>query len=163
MSRNDLLLVAAVIVAVAGFVHSYLGERLVFPRLFALADLPLLRRDRIYTENVLRYAWHVTSLAWWAVGAILIAFWWGDAGVGHSAEALAELEQCVKRRGEATDAFFSDMPTLRYLPTAYYYLARAQEGLGATMLVIEAPFRPHPLPMSTNRWACVRSSTAAAR
>ena len=85
MSRNDLLLVAAVIVAVAGFVHSYLGERLVFPRLFALADLPLLRRDRIYTENVLRYAWHVTSLAWWAAGAILVAFWWGATDARHTA------------------------------------------------------------------------------
>jgi hypothetical protein len=85
MSRNDLLLVAAVIVAVAGFVHSYLGERLVFPRLFALADLPLLRRDRIYTENVLRYAWHVTSLACWAAGAILIAFWWGATDARHTA------------------------------------------------------------------------------
>ena len=76
MSRNDLLLIAAVIVAAIGLIHSYLGERLVFPRLFALPDLPLLRRDRAYTENVLRYAWHVTSLAWWAIerhiGGVLV-------------------------------------------------------------------------------------------
>jgi tetratricopeptide (TPR) repeat protein len=48
----------------------------------------------------------------------------------HFAEAIAELELSVKRRGETTDVFFYDMPTLRYLPTAYYWLARAQEGLG---------------------------------
>src|SRR6478735_4767003 len=77
MSRNDFLLVAAAIVAAIGLIHSYLGERLVFSRLFALPDLPLLRRDRTYTENVLRYAWHLTSLAWWSAGAILVAFWWG--------------------------------------------------------------------------------------
>jgi hypothetical protein len=77
MSRNDFLLVAAVVVAFIGVVHSYLGERLVFPRLFALPDLPLLRRDRAYTENVLRYAWHVTSVAWWSASAMLVAFWWG--------------------------------------------------------------------------------------
>ena len=50
----------------------------------------------------------------------------------HFAEAIAELELSVKRRGETTDVFFYDMPTLRYLPPASYWLARAQEGLGGT-------------------------------
>jgi eukaryotic-like serine/threonine-protein kinase len=52
------------------------------------------------------------------------------AQAGHYPEALRELELCVKRRGEATDAFFYDMPTLRYLPPAYYWLARTQEAQG---------------------------------
>jgi hypothetical protein len=77
VSRNDFLLIAALLVAVIGAVHSYLGETVVFPRLFALPNLPLLRRDRTYTVNVLRYAWHMTSVAWWAGGAILAALWWG--------------------------------------------------------------------------------------
>jgi tetratricopeptide (TPR) repeat protein len=51
---------------------------------------------------------------------------------GHFPEAMAELELAQKRRGEATDAFFSDRPTLRNLPALYYWLARAQEALGAT-------------------------------
>jgi tetratricopeptide (TPR) repeat protein len=51
---------------------------------------------------------------------------------GHYPEALAELELCLKRRGETTDVFFYDMPTLRYLPPLYYWLARAQEGVGAS-------------------------------
>ena len=51
---------------------------------------------------------------------------------GHFAEAIAELELSVKRRGETTDVFFYDMPTLRYLPPVYYWLGRAQEGLGVT-------------------------------
>lgn len=49
---------------------------------------------------------------------------------GHFAEALTELEICRKRRGEAADLFFADMTTLRYLPPLYYWLGRAQEGLG---------------------------------
>jgi tetratricopeptide (TPR) repeat protein/predicted Ser/Thr protein kinase len=49
---------------------------------------------------------------------------------GHFAEALSELEVCRKRRGEAADLFFADMTTLRYLPPLYYWLGRAQEGLG---------------------------------
>jgi tetratricopeptide (TPR) repeat protein len=51
---------------------------------------------------------------------------------GHFAEALTELELCVKRRGEAHDVFFADLPTARYLPPLYYWLARAQEGTGGT-------------------------------
>jgi len=49
---------------------------------------------------------------------------------GHYAEGMAELDLCLKRRGEAADAFFYDTPTLRYLPPVYYWLARAQQGMG---------------------------------
>ncbi len=49
---------------------------------------------------------------------------------GHFAEALTELDLCRKRRGEAADLFFADMTTLRYLPPLYYWMGRAQEGLG---------------------------------
>jgi len=51
---------------------------------------------------------------------------------GHFPEALAEFELCLKRRGEATDVFFYDTPTLRYFPPVYYWLARTQQQLGVT-------------------------------
>jgi tetratricopeptide (TPR) repeat protein/predicted Ser/Thr protein kinase len=50
---------------------------------------------------------------------------------GHYAEALTEFDICRKRSGEAADLFFADMTTLRYLPPLYYWLGRAQEGLGS--------------------------------
>jgi serine/threonine protein kinase/tetratricopeptide (TPR) repeat protein len=50
----------------------------------------------------------------------------------HFPEAMAEFELALKRRGEATDPFFSDRPTLRNLPPLYYWLARAQEAVGAS-------------------------------
>ena len=68
--KATLLSIAAALLAVIGLAHSFLGERYVFRRLFQLADLPLLRNDRTYTERVLRYAWHLTSLAWWAFAAL---------------------------------------------------------------------------------------------
>jgi serine/threonine protein kinase/tetratricopeptide (TPR) repeat protein len=49
---------------------------------------------------------------------------------GQAPEALAEFETCLKRQGEATDVFFTDSSTLRYLPPVHYWLARAQETLG---------------------------------
>jgi len=47
------------------------------------------------------------------------------------AEAVAEFDTCVKRKGEATDVFFENVSTIRYLPPIYYWLGRAQQGLGA--------------------------------
>jgi tetratricopeptide (TPR) repeat protein len=49
---------------------------------------------------------------------------------GHFAEGLTELETCQRRRGEATAIFLDDTPSLRYLATLPYWLARAQEGVG---------------------------------
>ncbi len=57
---------------------------------------------------------------------------------GHFAEGLAELEICLKRRGEATAVFLDDIPSMRYLPPVYYWLGRAQEGLGIKTAAAES-------------------------
>jgi tetratricopeptide (TPR) repeat protein len=44
-------------------------------------------------------------------------------------EAYSELQICQKRRGEATAVFLDESPTLEILPSVYYYLGLAQEGL----------------------------------
>jgi tetratricopeptide (TPR) repeat protein/tRNA A-37 threonylcarbamoyl transferase component Bud32 len=46
-------------------------------------------------------------------------------------EALGEWNACVKRRGEATDVFFADTSSLRYLPRVYYELGVAQDAVGS--------------------------------
>ena len=48
---------------------------------------------------------------------------------GRYAAALGELNQCVKRQGEATAVFFDDVPSFRYLAPLKYWLGRVQEGL----------------------------------
>jgi tetratricopeptide (TPR) repeat protein len=60
--------------------------------------------------------------------------WLGHFGLGlafldaHAfAEAYAEFETCVTRRGDAADYW---LPSLHLVPPAFYYLARAQDGLG---------------------------------
>ena len=52
-----------------------------------------------------------------------------EAG-GHDAEALSELDACLKRRGEATAVFLDDVPSFRYLAALPYWLGRAQVGVG---------------------------------
>jgi tetratricopeptide (TPR) repeat protein len=65
----------------------------------------------------------------WFVHYLLGTVYWQSGG--HAPEALEEFEQCLKRRGETTDIFFYDTPTLRYLPPLFYWAARAQEAVGA--------------------------------
>jgi hypothetical protein len=62
---------AALLLALAGIAHSYLGERYILIRLFRRADLPKLFGGTQFTTQILRLAWHVTSLAWWGFAALL--------------------------------------------------------------------------------------------
>jgi eukaryotic-like serine/threonine-protein kinase len=62
----------------------------------------------------------------------LVRFTLGRAYVeqGRHADAIAELEACRQRAGEATDVFLDDWPSFRYTVPLKYWLGRAQEGLG---------------------------------
>jgi hypothetical protein len=70
---NALLLAAAAILLVVGIAHSYLGERYILIRLFRRTELPRVWGSDVHTRRILRFAWHITTLAWWGFGAILIA------------------------------------------------------------------------------------------
>ena len=62
----------ALILFVIGLVHSYLGERYILIRLFKRENLPILFGGTEFTKNTLRFAWHITTVAWWGFAAILI-------------------------------------------------------------------------------------------
>jgi Flp pilus assembly protein TadD len=48
---------------------------------------------------------------------------------GAFVEADAELDQCLKRRGEALELLFNNVPTYGYYPPVYYLQGRVREGL----------------------------------
>ena len=50
---------------------------------------------------------------------------------GAFAEATSEFDRCLSRRGETLALFLDESPTSAYFPPLYYYLGRAQEGLGS--------------------------------
>jgi eukaryotic-like serine/threonine-protein kinase len=64
-----------------------------------------------------------------------------DTWIGHSTlgrayleasafpEADSQVEECIKRRGEASALYLDDLPTFRIFPATYYYLGRVQDGL----------------------------------
>ena len=66
------LYVAAFLLVAVGIAHSYLGERYVLIRLSRRADLPKLLGSPEGMIRTLRFAWHVTSVAWWGLAAILV-------------------------------------------------------------------------------------------
>lgn len=65
-----MLVTSALLAIFIGLVHSYLGERYILIRLFK-RDLPQLLGSDWFTKRILRFAWHLTTVAWWGFAAIL--------------------------------------------------------------------------------------------
>ena len=55
-----------------GIAHSYLGERYILIRLFRKDNLPKLFGGTEFTKNTLRFAWHITTIAWFGFAALLL-------------------------------------------------------------------------------------------
>lgn len=66
------LYIAAALIVTVAIAHSYLGERYILVRLFRRNDLPKLLGSTDFTVRTLRFAWHVTSVAWLGLAAILV-------------------------------------------------------------------------------------------
>lgn len=66
------LLIAALLTFGVGLAHSVLGERYILSRLFRRSDLPHLFGGPEFTERTLRFAWHLTTIAWWGFATILV-------------------------------------------------------------------------------------------
>jgi hypothetical protein len=69
---NNAFLLAAFLSLVVGVIHSWLGERMLIGPLLA----PQNRQGPLKSTfmcNVLRYAWHITSVAWAGLGLSLAA------------------------------------------------------------------------------------------
>ncbi len=65
--------VAALILALVGLVHSVLGEAAVLRPLLASPDWRI-GMPRRYANRLLRGAWHLTSVAWWALAGALLGW-----------------------------------------------------------------------------------------
>lgn len=63
---------AAILLVVIGIAHSYLGERYILIRLFRSDDLPRLFGSIDFTKNTLRFAWHLTTVAWFGFSGLLL-------------------------------------------------------------------------------------------
>jgi len=71
MYGNGMLIIGTILLLLIGIIHSYLGEKYILIRLFRREDLPKLLGSDWFTKRVLRFAWHITTIAWWGFAAIL--------------------------------------------------------------------------------------------
>lgn len=83
---NAYLLAAAVLAIGVGAAHSWLGERYILIRLFRRPNLPHLFGSDRFTKQTLRFAWHLTTIAWWGfAGLLVLAAGTPEAGGGSGA------------------------------------------------------------------------------
>ena len=66
-----MLVLATFFTLAIALAHSYLGERYVLIRLFR-QPLPKLFGSDDFTKRTLRFAWHVTSIAWLGFAYLLL-------------------------------------------------------------------------------------------
>lgn len=67
-----MLTVAALLLFLTGVAHSYLGERYILVRLFKRDNLPRLFGGTDFTTGTLRFVWHLLTLVWWGIAAIIL-------------------------------------------------------------------------------------------
>lgn len=77
-----MLLLAALLVVCVGAAHSYLGERLILMRLFRRCALPPVFGSADMTRRTLRVVWHLATVAWLGLAAVLVLLAWPGAGTG---------------------------------------------------------------------------------
>ena len=67
-----MLYLAALLFFLLGLAHSFLGERYILIRLFRRNDLPKIFGGTEFTTRTLRFAWHITTVAWWGLASMLV-------------------------------------------------------------------------------------------
>ncbi|HEY0589425.1 MAG TPA: hypothetical protein VGD52_25075 [Pseudoduganella sp.] len=67
-----MLTIAALLLVLTGIAHSYLGERYILIRLFKRDNLPKLFGGTDFTTGTLRFVWHLLTLVWWGIAAIVL-------------------------------------------------------------------------------------------
>lgn len=72
------LYIAAFLIIVLGVAHSYLGEKYILIRLFRRENLPKIFDNQEFTKRTLRFAWHITTVAWIGFAALLVHAGRGD-------------------------------------------------------------------------------------
>jgi hypothetical protein len=85
----SLYFIAASLCFAIGLAHSVLGERYILIRLFRRTDLPKLFGGTEFTIRTLRFAWHLTTIAWWGAAGLFCYMARGELSSASAAGVLA--------------------------------------------------------------------------
>lgn len=89
MSMSLLFGLAAALCAIVGLAHSVLGERYLLTRLFRRSELPPLLGGTEFTRRTLRFAWHLTTVAWLGAAALFVQMARGPLTTAAAGAVLA--------------------------------------------------------------------------
>jgi len=67
------LVIASVLTFGVGAAHSWLGERKLIGPLVAPETRAGILAQSGWARRVVRFAWHITTIAWWGIAALLVA------------------------------------------------------------------------------------------
>ncbi|OFW66975.1 MAG: hypothetical protein A2Z12_06880 [Actinobacteria bacterium RBG_16_68_21] len=100
---------AAVLAVVVAIAHSYLGERFIIGRLLRRENLPLLFGTDLWTRRILRFAWHLTTIAWFGFAGVLmvLADHFGDAAPLTAVLAAGDPQATARGVAQAVAATFA--------------------------------------------------------
>jgi hypothetical protein len=79
---------AAFLIVALGLAHSVLGERYILVRLFRREDLPKIFGSTHFTAQTLRFAWHITTIAWFGFAALLVQIGQGQLTSSSAAQII---------------------------------------------------------------------------
>ncbi len=85
---KTLLMSSAILAVAIGVAHSWLGEKYLLSRLLPLENLPKMRGSRTFTQQTIRFAWHLTTVAWFGMAGVLLAISGSSPGVSASRAVL---------------------------------------------------------------------------
>jgi hypothetical protein len=80
------LLTAAALAFGVGVVHSWLGERWLIGPLLAPGRRQGMLEKSEFARRALRFAWHLTTIAWWGPAAMLV--WLARAPLDSTGRAM---------------------------------------------------------------------------
>lgn len=83
-----MMTIAALLIVALGLAHSILGERYILMRLFRREDLPKLFGSTRFTTQTLRFAWHITTVAWFGIAALLVQIGNGQLTPATAAQVI---------------------------------------------------------------------------
>jgi hypothetical protein len=83
-----MIYLAAFLFFLLGLAHSVLGERYILVRLFRRDNLPKLLGGTVFTIRTLRFAWHITTVAWWGFAALLFQLGRGELTASATAQII---------------------------------------------------------------------------
>jgi hypothetical protein len=70
---DTVLMTASLLIVFIAVAHSWLGEKYIIIRLLRRTDLPKLFGTDQFTRQTIRFAWHLTTIAWAGLAGVLLA------------------------------------------------------------------------------------------